>query len=130
MKEVIDMLRKISTFYLATTDGDQPHVRPLGFVMDYESKLSFCTANNKDMYRQMVANPKVEISGFDGEETLRITGTAKFITTEDSQKKALEAMPLLSRMYSVGDGIFEIFCLENSSATCSKMVGEIRSLEL
>ena len=130
MKELIELLNKIGTFYLATTDGDQPHVRPLGFVMDYEGQLAFCTGNFKDMYRQMVANPKIEISGYDGEYILRLTGTAKFITTEDAQKKAIETMPILGTMYAAGDGKFEIFALENGTATCSTMSGESKQLTI
>lgn len=34
MQQVLDFLNKAGVFFLATADGDQPHVRPLGFVMD------------------------------------------------------------------------------------------------
>lgn len=129
MKEVLDFLNKAGTYYLATTDGDQPRVRPIGFVMDCDGKLAFCTSNQKNMYNQLVANPKVEISCVDSNyNTLRICGKAVFCTSEETQKKALEVMPTLGNMYSVGDGKFEIFYLDEVKASCCSMSGECQEL--
>lgn len=36
MNEVIEFLNDCGVFFLATVDGDQPKVRPYGFVMDYD----------------------------------------------------------------------------------------------
>ena len=121
MKEVLELLNKIGTYYLATADGNLPHVRPIGFVMEHDGKLAFCTSNEKNMYKQMQANPSIEISGFDGSQILRITGVVEFITSEDTQRKALEVMPALSGMYAVGDGKFEIFRLASGKATSAVM---------
>ena len=119
-----DFLQKNKIFYLATVDGAQPHVRALGFVMEEEGKLAFCTNNQKEMFKQMAANPLVEICCLDSDmNTLRITGNVGFITTPETQKKALDIMPQLSNMYSVNDGKFEIFCVNNAVATCYRMDG-------
>ncbi len=131
MKEVLDFLNKAKVFYLATVDGDQPHVRPLGFVMECGGKLAFCTSNEKPMCKQMAANPKVEIAACDSEcNTLRICGKAVFATTPETQKKALETMPSLGKMYSVGDGKFEIFYLDGAKAVCSTLSGEKKELSI
>lgn len=130
MEQVLNFLKEARVFYLATADGDQPRVRPLGFVMDWDGKLTFCTSNEKNMYKQLTANSKVEIGTFNGKETLRICGTAAVITSPETQKKALEVMPDLGKMYSVGDGKFEIFCLENAKATFSDMIGNSRDVAL
>lgn len=131
MKEVMEFLTANKVFYLATTSGDQPHVRPLGFVMEYEEKLAFCTSNQKDMCKQLAANPKVEICCVDGNyNTLRICGKAVFCTSEETQRKALELMPYLSKLYSVGDGKFELFYLEDASAVCQSMSGEKKVLTI
>lgn len=131
MKEAMAFLQKAGTFYLATVDGDQPHVRAMGFVMDCGGRLALCTSNEKKMYRQMVANPKVELCCVDGEgTTLRITGEVEFITTEATQRQALETMPGLGSLYAVGDGKFEIFCLKNARAVCATMSGETKELAM
>jgi uncharacterized pyridoxamine 5'-phosphate oxidase family protein len=131
MKEVLDFLNKVGTYYLATTEGDQPRVRPIGFVMDYNGKLAFGTANTKKMYKQIVANPKIEICGYDGEgNTLRLYGKAVFATSDETQQKALEIVPMLKDIYSVGDGIFEVFYLDEGKAVFSDMSGASRELDV
>ncbi len=118
-------------FFLATTDGDQPRVRPFGFVMEFEKKLCFGTSNQKDVFKQMKANPKVELSASstDG-RWLRLAGTVSFIPDKKAKEKALEVMPALKNMYSADDGIFEIFAIENAVATFCSMAGENRKVTL
>lgn len=131
MKEVLDFLTANKVFYLATTGGDHPHVRPLGFVMNYDGKLIFCTSNQKDMYKQLAANPSVEICCVDAKyNTLRICGKATFCTTKEVQQKALEVMPALGNLYAVGDGKFELFYLDNAQAICQTMSGEKQVLTI
>lgn len=131
MNEVLDFLTANKVFYLATTQRDQPHVRAMGFVMDCKGKLAFCTSNQKDMYKQLVANPKVEICCVDAKyNTLRLCGKAVFCTTAETQRKALEVMPALANMYAVGDGKFEIFYLDNAQAVCQTMSGEKKILTI
>lgn len=129
MNEILDFLTTNKVFYLATTAGNQAHVRPLGFVMDYNGKLAFGTSNQKAMYNQLVTNPHVEICCVDANyNTLRLCGEAIFCTTAETQQKALEVMPMLSNMYAVADGKFEIFYLDNIQAVCQSMTGEKKIL--
>ena len=125
MKEVLEFLSRAKVFFLATDEGGQPRVRPLGFAMEYGGKLTLCTNNQKPMYKQMKDNPRVEIAAFDGQgNTLRICGKAVFATTPESQEKALEFMPDLRKMYAVGDGKFEVFYIDEAKAVRSTMTGE------
>lgn len=129
MQQVLDFLSKAGTFFLATTEGDQPHVRPIGFVMDCGGKLTFMTDNRKRMCAQLSANPKVEICCYDGQgNTLRICGKAVFATSNEAQQKALEVMPALAGGYAVGDGVFEIYYLDDAKAVCTSMSGETQEL--
>ena len=131
MKEVLDFLNKAQVYFLATTDGERPFVRPIGFAMEWQGKLAFCTGNHKPMYKQMKENPCVELCAFDPETqtTLRVTGKAKFVTTPESQQKALEVMPVLKNMDSVNDGRFEIFIIEGTAFTAT-MSGETQELAM
>lgn len=131
MKEVLDFLTANKVFFLATADNHIPHVRPFGFVMDFGGKLSFCTSNQMDVYKQLTDNPNVEISCIDAQyNTLRISGKAVFATSEETQRKALEVMPSLSSSYSVGDGTFEIFYLDEAKAVRTAISGETQVLEV
>ncbi|GHV07324.1 NimC/NimA family protein [Spirochaetia bacterium] len=131
MQEIIKFLQDSKVFFLATADGDQPRVRPMGFVMEYEGKLTFSTNNKKDMYKQMKANPRVEISACSPEgKTLRLTGTVVFNTGKAAKEKALEVMPGLKRMYSADDDIFTLFYYVNGTAVFSDMQGGKREIKL
>lgn len=130
--KALDFLNKVGVYYLATTDeSNQAHVRPLGFVMEYDGKLTFCTSNQKNMFKQLIFNPKVEICCIDQKfNTLRILGEAVFVTSKETQAKALEIMPSLSKMYSVGDGKFEIFSIDKAKVSCCSMSGKKVDVEL
>nr|WP_314278317.1 pyridoxamine 5'-phosphate oxidase family protein [uncultured Peptostreptococcus sp.] len=124
--KVIEFLQNARVFQIATVDGDQPHTRPIGFVMEYDGGLAFFSDKRKGMYKQMQTNPKIEICAIDSKlNTLRIVAKAKFITSEDAQRAALEVMPDLAKMgYAVGDDVFEIYTLDNVSFTCKTMIGQ------
>ena len=62
MKEVYEYLKNCGVFYLATTEGDQPRVRPFGAIDIFEDKFYFQTGKIKEVYKQLVKNPKIEIS--------------------------------------------------------------------
>jgi uncharacterized pyridoxamine 5'-phosphate oxidase family protein len=131
MKEVIKFLQDNKVFFLATIDGDQARVRPMGFVMEYQGKLTLCTNNKKPMYQQIKANPKIEISATSADgQTLRVFGKVVFVTSKDSKQKALEVMPHLKGMYSVEDDLFELFAFEGATAVFSDMKGGKREITL
>lgn len=39
MNDVVKYLQECGTFYLATVEGDQPHVRPFGAVCEFEGNF-------------------------------------------------------------------------------------------
>lgn len=105
MKEVLDFLRSNKVFYLATIDGDQARVRPLGFVMEYGHKIFFGVGNQKKVYQQLKANPKVEISAASPEgRWIRITGQAVFDERPEIIEAAFKTMPMLKDMYGDPQG--------------------------
>jgi uncharacterized pyridoxamine 5'-phosphate oxidase family protein len=130
MNEVIEFLNDCGFFFISTVDGDKPRVRPFGFVMDYEGKLCICTNNTKPVFKQIQANPAVEICASKNGKWIRLSGKAIVSTTEASQKKALEIMPGLSSMYSVGDGLFEIIAIEDGVADFSSFTGDGHQVKL
>ncbi|MBR2560836.1 MAG: pyridoxamine 5'-phosphate oxidase family protein, partial [Eubacterium sp.] len=61
MSKVNDFLSEAGTFFLATVDGDQPKVRPLGLHFEMDGKVLFGIGDFKNVYRQLVKNPNTEI---------------------------------------------------------------------
>jgi uncharacterized pyridoxamine 5'-phosphate oxidase family protein len=131
VNEVLKFLIDNSPFYLATMDSGLPKVRPFGFAMEYLGKLCFCTNNQKQVYRQLQANPNFEISATSQTgEWLRLKGNAVFNTSKQSKQAALDVMPMLKNMYSVEDEIFEIFYIAEAEATFADMKGASRTIKL
>jgi len=131
MNEVLKFLTDNPIFYIATVDGDKPRVRPFGFVMEFEGKLWFCTNNQKNVYKQLKANPYFEVSTTSPDRKwIRLMGKAVFNSTPEAKAKALEVMPALAKMYSVEDSIFEVFYVEDGEATFYSMTGEPETIKL
>lgn len=61
---LIDYLTSIPAWYLATAEGDQPHVRPFSFAAAQDGRIWFCTATTKDVYRELSANPRFELTAW------------------------------------------------------------------
>lgn len=120
MKEVYDFLKKVGTYYLATVDGDQPRVRPFGTINIFEDKLYIQTGKAKDVSKQIQKNPKVEISAFDGQVWLRLSGTLVRDDRVEPKKDMLEHFPDLKAMYDPEDDNTEVLYFKDATATfCS-----------
>ena len=116
MNEIYEFLKKCGTYYLATTDGDQPRVRPFGTVDLFEGRLYIQTGKVKDVAKQMKANPKVEISGMAGGKWIRLAAEAVLDERIEAQTHMLDAYPSLQGMYKPGDGNTEVYYLKNVKA--------------
>lgn len=119
MQSVYEFIKKCNTYYLATVDGDQPRVRPFGTIEIFEGKLYIQTGKNKEVSRQIQANPNVELSCFDGEKWLRLAGKLVRDDRREPKKHMLDNYPQLRAMYSEDDGNTEVLYFEDATATFS-----------
>ena len=129
MQEVYEFLKKCGTYYLATDEGGQPRVRPFGTIDLFDGRLTIQTGKVKDVSKQMLANPKVELCAFDGERWLRVAATAVEDPRVEAQEHMLEAYPSLNAMYQPGDGNTQIFALEQVTATFSSFTEAPRTVQ-
>ncbi|MFR7478580.1 MAG: pyridoxamine 5'-phosphate oxidase family protein [Acutalibacteraceae bacterium] len=128
MQEIYGFLKKCGTYYLATMEGDQPRVRPFGTIDLFDGKLTIQTGKVKDVSRQILQNPKIEICAFDGSCWLRVAATAVEDDRLQAQEHMLAAYPSLQKMYKPGDGNTQIFALEHGTATFSSFTDAPRTL--
>lgn len=119
MKKVYDFLKKCRVYYLATTEGDQPRVRPFGTVDLFEDKLYIQTGKSKDVSKQITANPKIEICAFDGNKWLRIAAEAVNDDRVEAKAHMLDNYPDLKSMYDAEDDNTQVFYLKNATAVFS-----------
>ena len=124
MQEVYDFLKACGTFYLATTEGDQPRVRPFGALDIFEGKLYTQTGKVKNVSKQIQANPKVEICAFGQGKWVRIE--CKLIRDDRREAKVhmLDANPGLKNMYSADDDNTEVLYFADATATFSSFTEE------
>ena len=125
MNKATEYLKSCGTFYLATDENGQPHVRPFGAVCEFEGKLYVVTNNQKKVYQQMKANGKVEICGMHKGTWIRVEGEVK----EDTRREARVAMmdantAALSSMYTVDDNLMTVFYFEHGTATVYSFTAE------
>lgn len=118
MERVLQFIKDAnSTYFLATTDGDQPRVRPFGTVNIFDGKLYIQTGKVKDVSKQLHANPKAEICAMNGGEWIRISGELVDDERTEAKQAMLDAYPSLKKMYSADDGNTEVFYFKNATAT-------------
>lgn len=131
MKKAYEFLKNCGTFYLATEENGQPHVRPFGAVCQYEGKLYVVTNNQKKVYQQMKKNKKIEICGIYEDKWIRVAGTVK----EDLRREARVAMmeennAALSSMYTVDDNLMTVLYFDNATATIYSFTEEPQTFKL
>ena len=130
MNEVAKYLQECGTFYLATVENDQPHVRPFGAVCEFEGKLYIVTNNKKDVYNQMKVNGKVEISGMNKGTWIRLKGVVKEDTRREARAAMMEANDSLRSMYNVDDNLMTVFAFESGTATICSFTESPRVINL
>ncbi|GFZ30761.1 NimC/NimA family protein [Clostridium zeae] len=130
MKKALEFLQESRTFYLATTEGDQPRVRPFGAVFEYEGKLYIVTNNKKECFKQMLENPKVEISAMNKGKWIRLAGEVAHDDRREVKELALETIPSLKSMYNIEDGIFAVLYFTKGTATIYSFTGEPETFSL
>ena len=107
--QIDSLLSASGPFFLATADGDQPKLRPLGAHHVVDGRVWLGVGEFKNVYRQLAANPKCEVVALqpDGAKWLRWTGRAVF--AEGAERAALEevfleAAPGLRKIYDKTPG--------------------------
>ncbi len=127
LETVKNYLQECKTFYVATVDGDQPRVRPFGVAEVYNGRLYIMTGKKKDVFKQMVANPKFEITAVkpSGAEWIRVSG--RLVSDDDVTAKEflLDKNPTLKGMYSATDDNMAIlYIVDGEARLCSFMGAE------
>lgn len=115
MKKVVDFLNENPVQYLATVGRDgKAKCRPFMFSGEIDGKLWFCTNNQKDVYKDMLENPEIQISVSSPKyEWIRLFGRAVFENNMEVKKICIEN-PIVKSQYKTADNpIFEVFYIEN-----------------
>lgn len=98
-----DFLREHNEGVLATVSESKPCLRAFQVMRQTEGTLYFATAPQKEVYRQLQANPNIEFMVLYGKVSVRCSGTAFFDVDEETCRWIYENNPVLSRLYTSFD---------------------------
>lgn len=123
--------------YVATVDGDQPHVRALLMWFADENGFYFGTMTSKRFWEQMEKNPKVELCFFNGAEDLmaakmmRVTGSVELLRDEALNAKIVEERAFLEDLAGQPLGpVTEVFRVSSGKAVFWTMNDVLKERDL
>lgn len=117
MNKVVEELKKVGVFYIATVEGEQPRVRPFSSVAEFDGNAYICCGNHKEIYKQISANPKIELCGmYDGGTWLRVSAVAVEDNRIEVQQAVLDDPTGPKQLYKAGDGRFVTYRLTEIKA--------------
>ncbi len=130
MKEVCEFIKSAGCYYLATVEGDQPRVRPFGTIAVFEGKLYIQTGKQKEVSKQLHANPKAELCAFKDGKWIRVAG--KLIPDErrEAKKHMLDDYPDLRDRYNEDDDNTEVFYFTEGEAVISSFTEAPKVIKL
>ena len=126
MKEVVKFLNENPVQYLATVGRDgKAKCRPFMFCFQRDGKLWFCTNNQKEVYKDLQANPYVQVSVSSPEFAwIRLSGKAVFADNM-AVKEGCMNNPIVKGQYQTADNpIFVVFYLEDARAVIADFSGD------
>ena len=104
MKEITQYIKEAGCFFLGTTDGDQPEIRPIGVLQEYDGKLYTAVGKHKNVYKQIEKNPKVVLCAMKPQAGwVRVRATA-VEAPQEIVDRVFEDNPFLRTLYNEETG--------------------------
>ena len=137
LQDVANYLDNIGIQFLATIGLDsKPKVRPMQYMILDDGKLWFCTNSEKDVYKELQANPALELCGCKLEENeiqtpwIRFSAEAFFEERQDIRDAIIEKSSIVNALYSKmrENPIFKVFYLKNMDGWMTNL-GNVKGLE-
>lgn len=86
-QEIIEFINQNPVIFLATAEGDQPRVRGMMLYKADESGIVFHSGKMKDVYRQVVNNPKAELCFNDLKKGVQMRVSGELEIVDDNNLK-------------------------------------------
>jgi pyridoxamine 5'-phosphate oxidase len=117
-KEMLAFINKCGHCYMATLEGSKPRVRPIGTFRADENGLVYSSQSDKDVYKQIVKNPEVELCFFTEGTTVRVSGRLEQSNDLALKKQVFEKRPFLKPgVDKLGLDYFGVFILKHGRAS-------------
>ena len=123
--EIFELMAKNPVFFLATADGNEPRVRGMLLYKADDSGIFFHTGPFKDVHKQMVRNPNVQLCFYDAAKNIQLMVRGKAeIVNDDKLKEEISNHPTRGFMQSWKAGktkqefldLFSVFVIKKAKA--------------
>jgi pyridoxamine 5'-phosphate oxidase len=118
-EQIFEFIKKNPVFALATAEENKPNVRNMMLYRADENGTIFNTGENKDVHRQLQANPQVQMCFYNPEEgrQVRIEGTVETLEDLELKKRVVADYPFLKEWVDrEGYEVLIVYCLKNGRA--------------
>lgn len=128
--EIMSFMNANPVCFLATADGDTPHVRAMGMYKADDRGILIQLSTIKGMYREISANPKVELCFSGGGKVVRVSGAAEFLEDKALKEEVVKARPFLKGLVDAqGLDVIKVFRVANPVASVWSMATNLEPAE-
>jgi pyridoxamine 5'-phosphate oxidase len=85
--EILAFLNANPDCFFATVEGNKPRVRAIGIVKADEDGIIFEVGAFKDVYKQLSANPNVELCFFNAKDGVQVRVSGTVVPVDDRKLK-------------------------------------------
>lgn len=107
-KDCFRFIRECTYFFLATSVGGKPRLRPMGFVYADDKALYLATDNRKGVYSEMMKSPGVELASYNlnTRKWIRISGRAVRDSSGAVREEMKNLYPMIRQEYIGKDEMY------------------------
>jgi pyridoxamine 5'-phosphate oxidase len=123
-KEILDFITQNPIGNLATLDGKAARVRYMDTFRADENGLIFYTDKSKNVCKQMVKNPEIEVCYFAKGIQVRVRGKAAMVEDLKLKKEIVAARPFYGEMTEEDYKAMAVFRLKGKATTWTMQDGD------
>jgi uncharacterized pyridoxamine 5'-phosphate oxidase family protein len=117
MKNVLELLKKAGSFYLATLKDGKPDVRPMGLALPINDKIYIVLAKTMNLNAELEADNNIAISTYKDNAILRLYGEVELDDSDETIQAIYEMNGALEGMFP--KAVIAPYFLKNVTATIS-----------
>ena len=103
IQRALQFLQDHNEIAFATCEGNQPKLRVFQIMKQESATLCFATSPEKQAYRELQANPNVELLASANKVSVRCSGIANFDMGDEMRRWIYNHNPVLHRLYTSYD---------------------------
>lgn len=103
LQQALDFLKSHNEVTFATCSEENPKIRIFQIMKQENTTLYFATSAEKAVYKELKANPNVEVLAFVGKISVRCSGIVNFNVDDETKRWIYDNNPVLSRLYTSYD---------------------------